>query len=166
VRSGRGRRFAIVASRFHEDITRRLVAGATAALRGHGVAQRDVVVHWVPGAFELAQAAQWLAERGGVDGVVCVGCVIRGETPHFEYVARESARGVAEVARRTGVPTTFGVITADTRQQATARAGGPVGNRGAEAALAALEMAELLAALRRPGSTRVPGHRRARGGRA
>lgn len=142
--SARGRRFAIVAARFHEAITTRLVEGAREALRRHGVAARDVSVVWVPGAFEIPQVALRLAQRGGVDALVCVGCVIRGETPHFEYVAGEAARGIAEVARLSGVPTTFGVITADTAEQAEARAGGKVGNRGEEAALAALELVTLL----------------------
>jgi 6,7-dimethyl-8-ribityllumazine synthase len=137
----RGRRVAIVASRFNEPITGRLVDGARGALLRHGVRAGDVRVVWVPGAFELAQGAARLAASGAVDALVCVGCVIRGETPHFDYIAGAAARGIAEVGRSTGVPTTFGVITADTREQAEARAGGAVGNRGEEAALAALEMA-------------------------
>jgi 6,7-dimethyl-8-ribityllumazine synthase len=158
-----GRRVAIVASRFHEDISKRLVEGARAALLGHGVREDDVRVVWVPGAFELPQVAARLAARRGVEAIVCVGCVIRGETPHFEYVAGEAARGISEVGRSTGVPTTFGVITANTREQAEARAGGAVGNRGEEAALAALELLALYADLedskRRP---RRPARRRGR----
>jgi 6,7-dimethyl-8-ribityllumazine synthase len=146
--SARGRRVAIVASRFNEAISLRLVEGARAALLRHGARAADVRVVWVPGAFELPQAAGHLARRGDVDALVCVGCVIRGETPHFEYIAGEAARGISEVGRSTGVPTTFGVITADTREQAEARAGGGVGNRGEEAALAALELLALYAALR------------------
>jgi 6,7-dimethyl-8-ribityllumazine synthase len=154
---------AIVASRFHEAITVRLVEGARATLVRHGVRAGDVRVVWVPGAFELPQAAGRLARTGGVDALVCVGCVIRGETPHFEYVAGEAARGISEVGRTTGVPTTFGVITADTREQAEARAGGAVGNRGEEAALAALELLALFAGLRpRRGRTRAPARRSAR----
>ncbi|HSE95781.1 MAG TPA: 6,7-dimethyl-8-ribityllumazine synthase, partial [Methylomirabilota bacterium] len=126
----RGRRFAIVASRFHEAISQTLVEGARAARRRRGAADRDVTVWWVPGAFELPQMALRLARRRRVDAVVCVGCVIRGETPHFEYVAGEAARGIGEAGRLTGVPVTFGVITADTRAQADARAGGGAGNRG------------------------------------
>src|SRR5436309_486069 len=132
--SGRGRRFAIVASRFHLEITSRLVDGAREVLRRHGVAERNVAVVWVPGAFEIPQVANRLARRGRVDALVCLGCVIRGETPHFEYVAGEAARGIADVGRVTGVPATFGVITAETMEQAIARAGGTVGNRGEEAA--------------------------------
>jgi 6,7-dimethyl-8-ribityllumazine synthase len=153
---------AIVASRFHEDISERLVAGARAALTGHGVRASDVRVVWVPGAFELPQVAGRLAAAGGVDALVCVGCVIRGETPHFDYVAGEAARGIAEVGRSTGVPTTFGLITANTREQAEARAGGAVGNRGEEAALAALELLTLFADLRRSKRRRTPVRRRAR----
>lgn len=144
-----GRRVAIVAARFHERITRRLVAGARGALRRHGVRPRDVRVVWVPGAFELPQVAARLAAAGGVDALVCVGCVIRGETPHFEYVAGEAARGIAEVGRASGLPATFGVITANTRAQALARAGGRVGNRGEEAAVAALELLAVYDDLRR-----------------
>jgi 6,7-dimethyl-8-ribityllumazine synthase len=136
----RGRRFAIVASRFHEPVSQALVDGARAALRQRGATDRNVTVWWVPGAFELSQLALRLARRRRVDAVVCVGCVIRGETPHFEYVAGEAARGIGEAGRLSGVPVTFGVITADTRAQANARAGGAVGNRGEEAALAAVEM--------------------------
>jgi 6,7-dimethyl-8-ribityllumazine synthase len=150
VRSGasaRGRRFAIVASRYHEDICARLVAGARDALTRHGVAEKDVTIVWVPGAFEIPQVAFMLARRGRVDALVCVGCVVRGETPHFEYVAGEAARGIAEVGRRTGVPATFGLITAENMEQARARAGGAVGNRGEEAALAALELVALAASL-------------------
>ena len=158
-----GRRLAIVASRFHEAITVRLVEGARAVLLDHGVRAGDVRVVWVPGAFELPQAAARLARSGGVDALVCVGCVIRGETPHFDYVAGEAARGISEVGRSTGVPTTFGVITAETQAQAEARAGGAVGNRGAEAALAALELLALFSGLRgRPRRGRAPARRGAR----
>jgi 6,7-dimethyl-8-ribityllumazine synthase len=155
---GRGLRVAVVASRFHEAITGRLVQGAREALVRHGVRAADVRVVWVPGAFELPQAAARLAAAGRVDALVCVGCVIRGETPHFDYVAGEAARGLAEVGRASGVPTTFGVITANTPAQAEARAGGAAGNRGEEAALAALELATLFRRLgraraRRPGRT-------------
>jgi 6,7-dimethyl-8-ribityllumazine synthase len=160
--TGRGRRVAIVASRFNEAITERLVDGARAALLRHGVRAGDVEVVWVPGAFELAQAAARVAGSGGVDALVCVGCVIRGETPHFDYIAGEAARGIAEVGRSTGVPTTFGVITADTRKQAEDRAGGAVGNRGEEAALAALELVSLFARIAGRQGRGRPGGRRSR----
>jgi 6,7-dimethyl-8-ribityllumazine synthase len=154
---------AIVASRFHAAITVRLVDGAHAALLRHGVRAGDVRDVWVPGAFELPQAAARLARSGDVDALVCVGCVIRGETPHFEYVAGEAARGISEVGLSTGVPTTFGVITADTREQAEARAGGAIGNRGEEAALAALELLALFAEIRgRRDRTRAPARRSTR----
>src|SRR5215510_6957812 len=154
-----GRRITIIASRFHEEITARLVDGAREALLRHGVRVGHVRVVWVPGAFELPQVAGRLAAAGGVDALVCVGCVIRGETPHFEYVAGEAARGIAEVGRLSGVPTTFGVITAETEAQANARAGGTVANRGEEAALAALEMVALFGALGRARHRRPPGAR-------
>jgi 6,7-dimethyl-8-ribityllumazine synthase len=152
--AARGRRFAIVASRFHEPVTQALVEGARGALARRGVAERDVSVLWVPGAFELPQMALRLARRRRIDAVVCVGCIIRGETPHFEYVAGEAVRGIGEAGRLTGVPVTFGVITADTRAQADARAGGAVGNRGEEAALAAVEMVLLFRTLRAGRRTR------------
>src|SRR5262245_23385204 len=156
-----GRRVTIVASRYNEAITARLVDGARGALLRHGVRPGDVRVVWVPGAFELPQTAGHLAARGDVDALVCVGCVIRGETPHFDYVAGSAAHGIEEVGRSTGVPTTFGLITANTREQAEARAGGAVGNRGEEAALAALELLTLFAELRRDGRPRraAPGRR-------
>jgi 6,7-dimethyl-8-ribityllumazine synthase len=147
-RGGRaGRRFAIVAARFNERITERLVDGARSAFAGAGVPAEDIDVHWVPGSFELPQAAAYLARTGGYAAIACVGCVIRGETPHFEHVAREAAAGIRHVALTTGVPTAFGVITALTEEQAWARAGGAVGNRGQEAADAAIEMAEFVAKL-------------------
>jgi 6,7-dimethyl-8-ribityllumazine synthase len=152
--SARGRRFAIVASRFHEETVIRLVDGAREAFRRHGVADKDVLVVWVPGAFEIPQIALAIARRRKADAIVCVGCVIRGETPHFEYVASEATRGIAEVARLTGIPATFGLITANDAAQAAARAGGPVGNRGEEAALAALELVGLLVALDGRGARR------------
>lgn len=142
--SARGGRFAIVASRFHEEVSRRLVEGARDALRRHGALEADVKVVWVPGAFEIPQIARRLARSRRVEALVCVGCVIRGETPHFDYVAGEAARGIAEVGRETGIPTTFGIITADTVEQALDRAGGKVGNKGEEAALAALDLVALL----------------------
>jgi 6,7-dimethyl-8-ribityllumazine synthase len=157
--AGRGRRVAIVASRFHEAITRALVEGARTALERHGVRAQDVRVVWVPGAFELPQAAARLAARRHVDALVCVGCVIRGETPHFDYVAGEAARGISAVGWSTGVPTTFGLITANTQAQAEARAGGQVGNRGEEAALAALELMALFASLDADRRRRARGRR-------
>ena len=141
-------RFAIVASRFNERITERLVSGAREAFQSSGVGTDAVELHWVPGSFELPQAANHLAQTGRFAGIVCVGVVIRGQTPHFEHVAREAAAGIRQVALATGIPTTFGLITALTEEQAWARAGGDVGNRGQEAAEAALHMADWIRSIR------------------
>ena len=138
-------RFGVVAARFNEPIVKKLVDGAVAALAAGGVGAADIDIHWVPGSFELPLAAQHLATSGRYAGIACVGVVIRGETPHFEHVAREAAAGIRSVGLATGVPVTFGLITSLTEEQAWARAGGSVGNRGAEAAEAALEMAQFLA---------------------
>ena len=157
-----GGRFAIVAARFNEEISKRLVDGAVAAFRAGGVAERAIDVWWVPGSFELPQAAGHLAATGRYAGIACVGVVIRGQTPHYEHIAREAASGIREVALRTGVPTTFGLITALTEEQAWARAGGEVGNRGEEAAAAALEMSHLVATLRKTPREAAPRPRRRR----
>ncbi|MBI2216412.1 MAG: 6,7-dimethyl-8-ribityllumazine synthase [Candidatus Rokubacteria bacterium] len=145
--SSAARRFAIIAGRFNERITEKLIDGARHAFRTAGVAEDAIDVYWVPGSFELPLAASRLVDTGRYAGLVCVGVVIRGQTPHFEHVAREAATGIREVGMRTGVPVTFGVITALDESQAWARAGGEVGNRGEEAAEAALEMADLFASL-------------------
>jgi len=145
-------RFAIIAARFNERITQRLVAGALGALRAARLAPDAIEVHWVPGSFELPQAAGHLAATGRFAGIVCVGVVIRGQTPHFEYIAREAASGIRQVALESGVPATFGVITALTEEQAWARAGGEVGNRGEEAAEAALQMAEWVRSIQNGGA--------------
>ena len=139
-----GRRFAIVAARFNEHVTRPLVDGALACLRAAGAAEDDVDLVWVPGAFELPLVARRLAGSGVYESVVCLGAVIRGDTAHFEHVAAAAARGIADAARDSGVPVIFGVLTTDTLQQAVDRAGGPHGNKGWEAAQAAVEMASLL----------------------
>ena len=144
---GRGRRLAIVASRFNRLVTDPLVAGAAEALRRHGVADDDVDLAWAPGAFELPLVAQRLAASGRYAGVVALGAVVRGATPHFDHVAGQAAAGLAAVARATGVPVGFGVLTCDTLEQALDRAGGKAGNKGAEAALAVLETASLLEAI-------------------
>lgn len=148
---GSGLTIAIVASRFNEPLCERLLDGALRALERHGVRTADVTVVRVPGAFEIPTAAAHLARSGQYEAVVCVGVVLRGETPHFEWVAGEAAHGIARVAEETGVPVLFGVITADTPEQALARSGGKVGNRGADAATAAIEMARLTRALRKEG---------------
>jgi 6,7-dimethyl-8-ribityllumazine synthase len=144
---GAGIRLAIVAARFHESITTALVEGAVAAARRAGVADDDLTVVWVPGAFEIPTVAGQLAAGGAVDAVVCLGAVIRGETAHFELVANEAAHGVAEVARRTGVPCIFEVLATEDLDQARSRAGGDHGNKGWEAVTAAIEMAHLVRAL-------------------
>jgi len=142
-------RFAVVAARFNERIVKRLLEGALHAFAAGGVPAEAVDVHWVPGTFELPQAASHLARNRRYAGIACLGVVIRGQTPHFEHVAREAAAGIRDVALATGVPVAFGVVTALTEEQAWARAGGEVGNRGEEAAEAALEMAAFVAGLRR-----------------
>jgi 6,7-dimethyl-8-ribityllumazine synthase len=147
---GRNLHVAVIASRFNETIAKSLLDGAIDCLGRHGVADNDIIVAWVPGAYELPAAAKRLAESGEVDAIVCVGAVIRGETPHFDYVAGHAARGVGEASLATGIPIAFGVLTTDTVEQASNRAGGKMGNKGFEAALAALEMANLFASLPKP----------------
>jgi 6,7-dimethyl-8-ribityllumazine synthase len=143
-------RFAVVAARFNEAISKKLADGAVAAFTGAGVPPARVDVHWVPGSFELPLAALTLARSGRYAGIACVGVVIKGGTPHFDYICRETAAGIREAALGTGVPIGFGVITALTEEQAWERAGGAVGNRGEEAALAVLEMAGWLRVQRAP----------------
>ena len=146
--SAAGCRFALVVARFNESITTRLGEGARAALLQAGAAAADVEVFEVPGAFELPQAARAAAETGRFDAVVCLGCVIRGDTPHFEYISSSTAHGIQEAAGETGVPIAFGVLTTDTWDQAEARAAEGPGNKGFEAAGAAIEMARLFRQLR------------------
>ena len=135
-----GWRFGIVVSRFNEEITEALLAGAKETLRDYGAASKDIDVVHVPGAFELPMGATVLAAREDIHAVVCVGALIRGETPHFDVLANATAHAVQNVARDFGLPVTFGLITCDTMEQAQARAGGDRGNKGSEAALAAIEM--------------------------
>ncbi len=144
---GAGRRVAIVASRFNELVTTKLVEGACAGLSHHGVVPEDVTVAWVPGAFEIPLVAFRLAASRRFDALICLGAVIRGETSHFDLVAAEAARGISEVGRTTGVPCIFEVLTTDDLAQALSRAGGEHGNKGWEAAGSALEMASLMRAL-------------------
>jgi 6,7-dimethyl-8-ribityllumazine synthase len=140
---GRGLKMGIVVSRFNEFITSKLLSGALDTLVRHGVEEKDVEVAWVPGAFELPMAAQRMASSGKYDAVICLGAVIRGSTPHFDYVAAEASKGIANVGLNTGLPVIFGVITTDTIEQAIERAGTKIGNKGAEASEAAIEMANL-----------------------
>jgi 6,7-dimethyl-8-ribityllumazine synthase len=146
----RALRVAVVVSRFNETIGRQLLDGATDCLRRHGIPDDGMSTMWVPGAFELPIAAKRLAAAGDVDAVICLGTVIRGETPHFDYVADAAASGILQAGLETGVPISFGVLTADTTEQAEARAGGKMGNKGFEAALAAIEMANLFVSLPKP----------------
>jgi 6,7-dimethyl-8-ribityllumazine synthase len=140
----RGMRLGIVVAMFNDQITKKMLAGAVQTARDLGVADDDVQVYWVAGAFELALVAQRLAESGQVDAVAAVGCVIRGETPHFDFVAGETARGIMTASLETGIPISLGVTTTDTLEQAEARAGGAVGNKGGEAVYAALHSASVL----------------------
>ena len=142
-----GLKIGIVASRFNEFITNKLMEGAIDALKRHGVNEDDIAVAWVPGAFEIPMVAKKMAESGKYDAVVCVGAVIRGSTPHFDYVAAEVSKGIAQIALQTGVPTMFGVLTTESIEQAIERAGTKAGNKGFEAAEGAIEMANLLRAL-------------------
>jgi 6,7-dimethyl-8-ribityllumazine synthase len=147
--SGRGYRFAIVVSRFNVSITKKLLDAAVDCLKKHGVRKEDVRIFPCPGAFELPQVANVLCASGNWDAVICLGAVIRGETPHFEYVSSEAARGIQNVSLWHSLPVTFGVLTTDTKQQALERAGGKHGNKGWDAALAALEMAHLFEGLKK-----------------
>ncbi|WP_421617451.1 6,7-dimethyl-8-ribityllumazine synthase [Brevibacillus sp. TJ4] len=140
---GTGLRIGIVAGRFNELIVSKLVGGALDALKRHGVNENDVEVAWVPGAFEIPLIAKKMAESGRFDAVVTLGAVIRGATPHFDYVCNECAKGVASLSLSTGIPVIFGVLTTDTIEQAIERAGTKAGNKGWEAASAAIEMANL-----------------------
>jgi 6,7-dimethyl-8-ribityllumazine synthase len=146
---GTGLKIGIVVSRFNNFITSKLLDGALDALKRHGVADDDVDVAWVPGSYEVPFIAKKLAESRKYDAIICLGAVIRGATPHFEYVASESAKGIAQVGLQTGVPTIYGVITTDTIEQAIERAGTKAGNKGADAAVSAIEMVNLCKAIYR-----------------
>jgi 6,7-dimethyl-8-ribityllumazine synthase len=142
-------RFALVVARFNEFITSRLIEGAIDELTRHGAKPDNLTQVWVPGSWEIPLAAQKLAQTGRYAAILCLGCVIRGQTPHFEYLAAEVAKGIAQVSLATGVPVTFGIITAESLEQAIDRAGAKTGNKGADAARAAIEMANVLAVLPR-----------------
>jgi len=145
--SGEGFRFAIIVSRFNDFISSRLAEGAMDALIRHGAADELISLIKVPGAFEIPLMAKSLAESGQYDAVICLGAVIRGATPHFEYVAAEVSKGIANVSLETKIPVTFGVLTTDSLEQAIERAGSKSGNKGWDAAMAAMEMVNLLKAL-------------------
>ncbi|HEJ83250.1 MAG TPA: 6,7-dimethyl-8-ribityllumazine synthase [Desulfobacteraceae bacterium] len=146
--SAEGFRFAIVASRFNDFISSRLVEGATDALKRHGVNEEQVSLVKVPGSFEIPVTAKKLVKSGNYDAVICLGAVIRGATPHFDYVAAEVSKGIANVALESEIPVTFGVLTTDNLEQAIERAGSKVGNKGWDAALAAMEMVNLFEELK------------------
>ncbi len=145
--TGEGRTFGIVVSRFNEFVSLRLLEGAMDCLRRHGTADDDITIAWVPGAFDIPGIAKRMGDSGKFDAVLCLGAVIRGATPHFDYVAAEAAKGVAQAGMSTGVPVVFGVITSDTLEQAVERAGSKAGNRGWDAAVSAMELADLVSRL-------------------
>ena len=136
-------KFGIVVSRFNELFTTKLLEGAKDALIRHGAKNDDIEIMWVPGSFEIPLGAKFMAESGEYDAVICLGAVIRGNTPHFEYVSAEVSKGIAHVSLETNIPTIFGVITTDTIEQAIERAGTKAGNKGSDAAITAIEMANL-----------------------
>lgn len=140
---GEGLKFGIVVGRFNEFITSKLLSGALDALHRHGVAEQNVEVAWVPGAFEVPMVARRMVDMAKYDAVICLGAVIRGATPHFDYVASEVSKGIAKIGIDTGMPTVFGVLTVDTIEQAIERSGTKAGNKGWEAAVTAIEMANL-----------------------
>lgn len=139
-----GLKFGIVAGRFNDFIGSKLVAGAIDGLKRHGVNEEDIEITWVPGAFEIPLVAKKMAKTNNYDGVICLGAVIKGSTPHFDYVSSEVSKGVASVGLETEIPVIFGVLTTDTIEQAIERAGTKAGNKGYDAAVTAIEMANLL----------------------
>jgi len=141
---GKGLKFGLVISRFNEFITKKLLEGAQDALLRHGVNEEDIEIAWVPGSFEIPLVAKKLAETKRYDAVICLGTVIRGGTPHFEYIAAEVTKGIAKVSLETGLPVIYGIITADTLEQAIERAGTKEGNKGFDAAVSAIEMANIV----------------------
>lgn len=144
----KGKKFGIVASRFNDLITKELVSGCLDTLIRHGAEDSNLLVTWVPGTFEMPVVAQKLAKSKVYDAIICLGTIIRGSTPHFEYIAAEAAKGIAKVSQDTGLPVIFGVITADTIEQAIERGGTKDGNKGRDAAVSAIEMANVLAQIK------------------
>jgi len=141
---GEGLKFSVVVSRFNEFVTRKLLDGAQDGLLRHGVKEGDIDIAWVPGAFEIPLITSKLARTNKYDAIICLGAVIRGETPHYEYIATEVTKGIAKIGLETGLPITYGIITADSLEQAIERAGTKAGNKGFDAAVDAIEMANLL----------------------
>ncbi len=144
---GKGLKFGLVVSRFNEFFTKKLLEGAQDALLRHGVSQEDIEIAWVPGSFEIPLVAKKLAQTKKYDAVICLGAIVRGETPHFEYIAAEVTKGIAKVGLEAGLPVIYGIITADTLEQAIERSGTKQGNKGFEAAENAIEMANLLSSI-------------------
>lgn len=144
---GKGKRFALIVSRFNEFISQRLLEGAVDCLLRHGVAESDITAYWTPGSFEIPGLARRLL-KGQIDGVICLGTIIRGETPHFDYIAGEVTKGIAALNMEGGAPVVYGIITADTTDQAIERAGTKMGNKGWDAALTGLELADLYTQLK------------------
>jgi 6,7-dimethyl-8-ribityllumazine synthase len=142
--TAKGKQFAIVVSRFNDFISQRLLDGALDCLIRHETDEKNITVYWVPGSFEIPMLAKKIAEVGKIHGIICLGAVIRGDTPHFDYIANEVTKGISQVSLNTGIPVSFGVITSDTIEQAIERAGTKSGNKGWDAALTAIEMADLL----------------------
>ncbi len=139
----KGKRFGVVASRFNDFVTKALVEGCCDTLQRHGAKEAEIEIFWVPGSFEIPPVALQVARSKKFDAVICLGAVIRGDTPHFDFIANEAAKGIAQVGMQTAVPAIFGIITADTLEQAMERAGSKGGNKGRDAALHAIEMANL-----------------------
>lgn len=160
------KRFAVVVSRFNEFVTSRLVSACVDTFVRHGADEQAIDVIWCPGAYEIPFVAMQAAQSGIYDAVVCLGAVIRGATPHFDYVAGEAAKGIAHVALSTGVPTIFGVLTTDTIEQAIERAGTKAGNKGADAAVTAIEMANLVLEVNANGNEKRVGKVRIKNGRS
>lgn len=140
----KGKKIAIVASRFNDFVTKELVAGCQDTLSRHGVADNDITLVWVPGSFEIPCIAKKIADSRNYDAIICLGTIIRGSTPHFEYIASEVSKGISSISLNSGIPVVFGIITADTIEQAIERAGTKAGNKGRDAALGAIEMANLI----------------------
>ena len=147
VLDGKGKRIGIVVSRFNDLVTKKLLEGAYDCLVRHGVKETDITTAWVPGSFEIPPVAKKLADNGKLDAVICLGTIIRGETPHFDYIAGQSSKGIGQIALESKIPVIYGVLTCDSVDQAMDRAGAKSGNRGWQAALTALEMANLYAGL-------------------
>lgn len=150
-----GQKFAVVVSRFNEFITGKLLGACIDTLKRHGADEESIEIMWCPGAYEIPLVAKQTAFSGRYDAVICLGCVIRGATPHFDYVAGEAAKGIGQVGLESSVPTIFGVLTTETIEQAVERAGTKAGNKGADAAMTAIEMINLLKAIRTPERTQV-----------